>query len=850
MRLRLPFLFFLSLCFVPFVSLPAQRSQKLDRIYAAPPVAVFRPWMVDSVNLKGEKYGEADLLKTNLAIPEQTAFVRPLKSDTAGYFYAEKPQEGYTLQLFSFYVQADRYANLALKITSPNMFELYVDGKLSTSKTTKEDAYRNEKEVTATFNSYPLPSRIVIKLLASAADKAAPMLKIVTENGKGDDRTVITTAGTAERYVNFTDMLLGKRVTATSMSPSGQYVLLSFKNTFGEKSLATTELYDTATGRHTLIDTDGSKKQLGWMSVGDKLFYRLTTDEGTNLIVVDPATLQETILAKNIPDERIVFSPDERVFFYTKEDKGEERKGDLRLLLSPEDRQPGYTDRSFIYRYDIRTGLSRQLTYGSHTTWLNDVSADSRQILFSCSDETLTEQPFRKTAMFKLDLATMKVDTLWTNEGFADGASFSPDGKKILISGSGEAFGGVGLNIAPGQIANSYNELAFIMDLATKRIDPITKDFDPSIEDGFWNRKDNLIYFRTTDKDCVNMYVYDPTSRTFTKLPLDEEVVRSFSTADNALSAVYFGVSRSNSTRAYLYDLKNRKSNMIADPYNDRLSQMTLGKVEDWNFTNSAGTEIAGSCYLPPDFDPSKTYPLIVYYYGGTTPTSRTFEGPYPGHVFASQGYVVYIIQPSGATGFGQKFAALHVNAWGKRTADDIIEGVKQFVKEHPYVNDKKIGCVGASYGGFMTMYLQTQTDIFAAAVAHAGISSISSYWGEGYWGYTYSAGASANSYPWNNPDLYVKQSPLFSADKIHTPLLLTHGTVDTNVPIGESIQLYTALKILGRPVEFIQVKDENHGIMDYKRRVDWNNSIMAWFAKWLKDDNSWWKGLYPDSGL
>ncbi|MDR1503898.1 MAG: prolyl oligopeptidase family serine peptidase [Prevotella sp.] len=845
MKLRLSVI---ALCLISVIGMFSQTKQKLPQIYAAPPVAVINPLIVDSTNLKGDKYSEKDLLKMNLTIPEQTAFVRPLKSDTAGYFYAEKPREGYTFQLFSFYVQADRYAKLSLKITSPNMFELYVDGKLSTSKTTREENFRNEKEVTAAFNPYPLSSRVVIKLLASAEDKSSPIFKIILENEKDDNKTTFSVQNTSKRFVNFTDMLLGKRVTNTSMSPNGQYALISYRNTFGEKSVSTTELYNVSTGKQVLLDTDGSKKQLSWMPVSEKMFYLLKTEDGTNLISIDPATLQETILAKNIPDEYMTFSPDEKTLFYTKQEKGEETKGDLKLLLSPEDRQPGYTNRSFIYKYDIRSGLSQQLTYGSHTTWLNDISADSKQLLVSFTDETVTERPFRKYTMLKLDLPTMTVDTLWTNEGFAHGASFSPDGKKVLISGSGEAFGGIGQNIDAGQIANSYNGLAFIMDLSTKQIDPITKNFDPSIDNSFWNKKDNLIYFRTTDKDYVNIYAYNPSGKSFAKLPLNEEVIRSFSTADNAMSAIYFGVSQSNSTRAYLYDIKNQKSTMVADPYNDRLSEMTLGKAEDWNFTNSAGTEIKGSCYLPPNFDASKKYPMIVYYYGGTSPTSRTFEGPYPAHVFASQGYVVYIIQPSGATGFGQKFAALHVNAWGKRTAEDIIEGVKQFVKEHPYVNDKKIGCVGASYGGFMTMYLQTRTDIFAAAVSHAGISSISSYWGEGYWGYTYSSGASAHSYPWNNPDLYVKQSPLFSADKVHTPILFTHGTVDTNVPIGESIQMYTALKILGRPAEFIQVKDENHGVMNYKRRVEWNNSIMAWFAKWLKDDNGWWKGLYPDA--
>ena len=95
-----------------------------------------------------------------------------------------------------------------------------------------------------------------------------------------------------------------------------------------------------------------------------------------------------------------------------------------------------------------------------------------------------------------------------------------------------------------------------------------------------------------------------------------------------------------------------------------------------------------------------------------------------------------------------------------------------------------------------MTQYLQTKTDIFAAAMSHAGISDITSYWGEGYWGYSYNAIAAADSYFWKNPKLFTKQGSLFNIDKINTPLLLLHGTVDTYVPIGESIQLFNALKI------------------------------------------------------
>ena len=149
-----------------------------------------------------------------------------------------------------------------------------------------------------------------------------------------------------------------------------------------------------------------------------------------------------------------------------------------------------------------------------------------------------------------------------------------------------------------------------------------------------------------------------------------------------------------------------------------------------------------------------------------------------------------------------------------------------------------------------MTQYLQTVTDIFAAAVSHAGISDHTSYWGEGYWGYSYSEVSMADKYPWADRELYVAQSPLYNAHKINTPLLFLHGDADTNVPVGESIQMFTALKVLGKETAMVAVKDQDHHILDFAKREKWLNTMLAWFTKYLQDDPTWWNEMYPAKQL
>ncbi|HUI32378.1 MAG TPA: S9 family peptidase [Dysgonamonadaceae bacterium] len=826
----------------------AQSKVTLQNVRAFEPIVLHKPILLDSVNLKDVKFSEELLLESAISIPKHDRFTKELKADTAGFFHLQKTDSEYAFHLLSFFLSGDSYGKAKLTVTSPNLLEVYVNGEKKASKKNATDSISNAGSAEASLNGTLNNSRVVVKLLTSNRnDFDAGALKIEVKPSEEDSLLTISFSDDPSRRIGIKDILEGKRVSSSTISPDGRFVLLKLSETLsGGDTKRYVELFDTKQNRTLIHETD-NRTQLKWMPKSNKLFYVADTENGRSMITLDPLTMEESVIAEDLPKENFNIAPDEKSMFYsTKEVLSVSSPSGLKRLLAPDDRQPTYRDKYFIYQYFFDSGLSQQITFGRETASLNDISSDAKHLLFSTFTEDLSERPFRKGSMYKLNLETMEIDTLWENKTFVSYAQFSPDNQQILISGSPEAFDKIGQNVNVGQIANSYDTQAYIMDLKTKRIDPITKDFYPSIDSQQWSRVDNQIYFRVQDRDRENVYRYNPKSRKYTKLNLNEDVIRAFDLANNAEWASYTGVSASNSNRSYVVNLKNDKSELISDPYNERLSKITLGEVNDWNFRSSSGDEIEGRYYLPPNFDPNKKYPLIVYYYGGTSPTQRIFESTYPLHVYAAQDYVVYTLQPSGTTGYGQEFSARHVNAWGIETADEIIEGTKAFVAEHSFVDGSHIGCIGASYGGFMTQYLQTQTDIFAAAVSHAGISNITSYWGEGYWGYTYSAGASAGSYPWNNQEMYINQSPLFHADKINTPLLLLHGTVDTNVPMGESIQMYTALKLLGKEVEFIQVEGENHGIYDYDKRIAWNHAIYAWFAKWLKEDSRWWDSMYP----
>lgn len=812
-------------------------------------VTLRTPILTDSINTEGRRYETKNLLGTAISLNQDNYTTQVMTADTAGVVTLAAADGEHLIYVVSTRIRADRFMKGKLKVTSPVRWEAFINGVSKSKKENADDSLNVKAAQDIALRMEPERDYMVtLKLLAHKEDKAAPAFKCEVVADKGYEKVNVYSGQDLKRRFNLDNTVYGNRIIDVAMSPSGKYLYTRYWYNYSkDRQHVYAQLTDTKTGKVILAN---AKDGMRWMPKSDKLYYTATAATGNNVITLDPTTLTEEVLLTEIPADRFTWAPTEEYLIYYPSEKGQAEQGPLKRIVTPRDRIPGFRGRSFLAKYDIKKGTTERLTYGHHSTYLSDIRNDGTKILFTTSAEDVTTRPFGRSSVYQLDLDTYKIDTLVAASGFVDDAIYSPDGTQVLFIGSAEAFDEIGKN-CDAPIVNGYDKQAFIMDLTTREVTPITKDFDPSVSVLQWNTADKNIYFTTEDKDEQNIYRYNPTKKEFEQLPLEISVTQRFSLpSQSAATAAYYGQDDHTAGVAYLFDMKKMRSRLIADPMKPILDDIELGETHEWNFTASDGTTIHGKYCLPPSFDPSKKYPLIVYYYGGTTPTVKGISNPYCAQLFASRDYVVYVIQPSGTIGYGQEFAARHVNAWGKRTADDIIEGTKQFCAEHPYVDSERIGCLGASYGGFMTQYLQTQTDIFAAAVSHAGISNVTSYWGEGYWGYSYNAIAAADSYPWQNPDLFTKQGSLFNADKINTPLLLLHGTVDTNVPIGESIQLFNALKILGKPVEFIQVEGEDHFVADYAKRILWHNTIMAWFARYLQDSPEWWNDLYPERHL
>ncbi len=235
----------------------------------------------------------------------------------------------------------------------------------------------------------------------------------------------------------------------------------------------------------------------------------------------------------------------------------------------------------------------------------------------------------------------------------------------------------------------------------------------------------------------------------------------------------------------------------------------------------------------PPDFVEGRKYPLLYLVHGG--PQNSWHDGwtfRWNAQVFASAGYVVFMPNPRGSTGFGQQFTDDISGDWAGKVYEDLMKGV-DFAEALPYVEKGRTGAAGASYGGYMMDWFLGHTTRFKAIVTHAGVYNLTSMYGvtEELWFPEWDLKGT----PWTNPDLYAKLSPHTYAKNFKTPTLVTHGELDFRVPIGEGFQLFTALQRQGVPSKMVYFPDEGHWINKPANSALWYNEFIKWMDRWVK---------------
>ena len=465
--------------------------------------------------------------------------------------------------------------------------------------------------------------------------------------------------------------------------------------------------------------------------------------------------------------------------------------------------------------------LFRRLTGGDDFTVHNfRWSPDGSLIAFDHTPDPRIES-FSHADISVVTVEDAVVRALVTQAGPDSDPYFSPDGKRVLFrTGAGK----------PSYYLNS--------ELATVPIDGgepevLTESFDEDVDAVAW--LDDGIRFIALDRTTRRLYTLDPESRRIeeVKIPGAPSVMWGISFSRDGRSMAF--QAEGPDSLDEIYRVRGREGGA------DRLTKMTeqidgwaIGGREVVRWQSRDGAEIEGILITPEGFDASVKHPLMVIIHGG--PSWLSFPSPvysyvYPVQQWLEKGAVVLMPNYRGSAGYGEAFRSLNVRNLGVGDAWDVLSGV-DFLVEQGFIDTARMAAMGWSQGGYISAFLTTTSDRFAAISVGAGISNWMTYYvNTDIHPFTrhYLEGT-----PWDDPEIYAKTSPMTYINQAVTPTLIQHGEFDRRVPTPNAYELYQGLQDVGVEVELIIYKGFGHGISKPKERLAamWHN--WAFFAEWI----------------
>ena len=513
-------------------------------------------------------------------------------------------------------------------------------------------------------------------------------------------------------------------------------------------------------------------------------------DEGVDMLKDEP---YECPMAPFGGVEQLNWSPDSKFVAYTCR-----KKTGVNYAVS--------TD-SDIYLYDIATGNTRNL----------------------CKPADYKPVDFDPTKTMKTQAINHQKEDL--NMGYDVNPKFSPDGRYIAWQ-----------SMARDGYESDRNRLC-VYTLADGTKNYVTETFDSNVDDFCWANDSRTLYFIGVWHACENLYQTNLRGEV-KQLTDDWADFGSVQLLNNGNKLLASRHSFQQGDELYVVtpgkDAKKTKVQQLTFENKLFYDKLAFGKVQERWVKTTDGKEMQYWVILPPHFDENKKYPTLLFCEGGPqSPVSQFWSYRWNMQIMAANDYVVIAPNRRGLPGFGSEWNEQVSGHWTGQCMDDYLTAIDDAANNLPFVDKDKLGCVGASFGGFSVYYLAGHHNKrFKAFIAHDGAFNLESMYTDteeawfSNWEYE---DAYWNRDQTNNAKRTYENSPHRFVDKWDTPILCIHGEKDYRINANQGFGAFNAARMRGIPAELLIFPDENHWVLKPQNGVLWQRTFFEWLAKWLK---------------
>lgn len=373
-----------------------------------------------------------------------------------------------------------------------------------------------------------------------------------------------------------------------------------------------------------------------------------------------------------------------------------------------------------------------------------------------------------------------------------------------------------------------------LKDLATGNTLNLTKDIDLTISDYVFDSSSKKIYFKSVKEATYQYFEYDLKSNKFRQITEGDHNYTSIAFAGKTLIGTKTTMNHPNDI--FQIDIKKGTEERLTNVNKEIYDKIKTGKIEKRWITTSDNKKMLTWVIYPPNFDPSKKYPTLLYCQGGPqSAVSQFFSFRWNFQLMAANDYIIVAPNRRGLPGFGQQWNEDISKDWGGQAMEDYLAAIDSVSKE-PYCDENRLGAIGASYGGYSVYYLAGNHEKrFKTFISHCGLFNLYSWYGTTEELFFANWDIGGPYWLKENEELYKKHSPSNYVQNWDTPILVIHGEKDFRVPIGEGMQAFQAAQIKGIPSRFLYFPEEGHWVLNPQNGIVWHREFFNWLDRWLK---------------